>query len=357
MQTLPVDCPKTRSGLRFFWAMLFLVLNSLPVSYGEAKSGREVAGKTFPSVVMVVMQDSHGQPTCLGSGFFVKEDIVATNLHVVEGAASGYAKVVGKKPAYNIVGFVAIDPQRDLILLKVQGAKAPTLMLADSNNVAVGDEVYAVGNPEGLEGTFSEGIVSGIRKIGQDSLLQITAPISPGSSGGPVLNAQGAVVGVAVATFKEGQNLNFAIPSPYLTGLLGDMKPLKPLAEEKAGQRRTKSILSDLGGRSTEGVTGDMFLWGRVSYEWSYEDFSFTLHNNLQEGVRNILCLVIFRAQDNQIIDAEKIRYGPGNSSYSGPVPAKLATRIHWSADISDRQLTTKVEFRILDFEIVNANE
>ena len=80
---------------------------------------------------------------------------------------------------------VATDAARDIVLLSVEGLKAPLLTIGDSKHVAVGDEVYAVGNPRGLEGTFSAGIISSIRAVGDDSLLQITAPISPGSSGGP----------------------------------------------------------------------------------------------------------------------------------------------------------------------------
>jgi len=79
---------------------------------------------------------------------------------------------------------VGVDDVHDLAILSVQGLKAKALPLGDSSQVAAGDEVYVVGNPQGLEGTFSTGIVSGVRKIGDDSLLQITAPISPGSSGG-----------------------------------------------------------------------------------------------------------------------------------------------------------------------------
>jgi len=166
------------------------------------------------------MEDANSQPVSLGSGFFVKDDIVATNLHMIEGAARGYAKIVGQKPKYEIVGIVGIDTQRDLALLKITGVRAPSLTFGDINQVAVGDEVYAIGNPQGLEGTFSQGIVSSIRQVGSDILFQITAPISPGSSGGPVLNAQGKVIGIAVATFKGGQNLNFAIPATYLATFL-----------------------------------------------------------------------------------------------------------------------------------------
>jgi len=96
--------------------------------------------------------------------------------------------------------------------------------------VAVGDEVFVVGNPYGLEGTLSQGIMSGLRSVGPDSLLQITAPISPGSSGGQVLNSQGEVIGVAVATLTDGQNLNFAIPVSYLKAFLTEVKSLRPLS-------------------------------------------------------------------------------------------------------------------------------
>ena len=174
------------------------------------------------------MEDSNGQPLAMGSGFVIKDGIVATNLHVVEGASQGYAKLADRKDKFNISGTVATDPARDIVLLAVEGLQAPALALGDSTQVAVGDEVYAVGNPRGLEGTFSAGIISSVRKVGDDTFLQITAPISPGSSGGPVVNAKGEVVGMSVATFKGGQNLNFAIPSSYLTTLMtSTTKPVK----------------------------------------------------------------------------------------------------------------------------------
>ena len=155
------------------------------------------------------MQDANGQPLSLGSGFFVGDGVVATNLHVVRGASAGQAKLVGQNKTYAFNNLVAVDADADLVLLKASGVEAPSLRLDDSNDLAVGDAIYAIGNPEGFEGTFSQGIVSGIRSLGTDRLLQITAPISPGSSGGPIINNRGAVVGVAVATFSEGQNLNF----------------------------------------------------------------------------------------------------------------------------------------------------
>ena len=84
-----------------------------------------------------------------------------------------------------------------------------------------------------FEGTFSDGIISAIRGDSTSKRLQMTAPVSSGSSGGPVLNSIGEVIGVSFATFRGGQNLNFAIPSNYLKGLLAQLGTAKPLSEGK----------------------------------------------------------------------------------------------------------------------------
>lgn len=191
-------------GLPRWVSLMFLWVSSV-----HAQPTQEIARKAFGSTVLLVMEDANGQSISLGSGFFVRDGEIASNLHVVEGAARGYAKLVGEKTKYDIEGITAVDPERDLVILKISGGRSERLALGDSDIVQVGESVYAVGNPQGLEGTFSQGIVSSIREVGTDKLLQITAPISPGSSGGPVLNGKGEVIGVSVATFSGGQNLNF----------------------------------------------------------------------------------------------------------------------------------------------------
>lgn len=244
-------------------------------SAAQAQTAQEIAKKAFRSTVLLVMEDANGQPLSLGSGFFVRDGEIASNLHVVEGAARGYAKLVGEKTKYDIEGITAVDSERDLVVLKIAGGPSQSLSLGNSEAVQVGEPVYAVGNPQGLEGTFSQGILSSIREVGTDKLLQITAPISPGSSGGPVLNEKGEVIGVSVATFRGGQNLNFAIPSDYLRTLVAKAGQPKPLAQTKVVKGQ-KSILADLGSRSTEGVIGDQFtwkqnIWGAGEYSFSSE--------------------------------------------------------------------------------------
>jgi S1-C subfamily serine protease len=235
----------TKTFSLLFWAF-FLVAQTCTA---DAQTAQQIAKKAFESTVLLVMEEASGQPVSLGSGFFIAQGQIASNFHVVEGASRGYAKVVGQKTRYNIEGIIGIDPDRDLVLLKISATNTPPLPIGNSDLIEIGESVYAIGNPQGLEGTFSQGIVSSIREVGSDKLLQITAPISPGSSGGPVLNSKGEVIGISVAIFKGGQNLNFAIPSNYLKSLLSKAGSAQPLLGGKSSGKQ-RSILRDLGGEA-----------------------------------------------------------------------------------------------------------
>jgi trypsin-like peptidase len=325
------------------------ILVLLGANSGHAQTAQEIAKKAFGSTVLLVMEDANGKPFSLGSGFFVRAGEIASNLHVVEGAARGYAKLVGEKAKYDIEGITAIDAKRDLVVLKISLSRSQALSLGNSDSVQVGEPVYAVGNPQGLEGTFSQGIVSSIRDVGADKLLQITAPISPGSSGGPVLNGKGEVIGVSVATFRGGQNLNFAIPSSYLKTLLGSAGPVKPFAQAKPVKAQ-RSILADLGSRSSKGVVGGQLTWALPGNEFS-GSYSFSLRNQLRESVKNIYCLVVFRDVQGNPLDVDVVQF-------NGVIPAGLAKRVtnsvHGSIGVLTKWKGSAVEFRILDFEIVN---
>jgi len=225
-----------------------------------AQTPQQIAQKAFRSTVLLVMEDAKGQPLSFGSGFFVGHQQIATNLHVVEGAARGYAKLVSTETKFNIEGYTAIDTQRDLKILRVAAHCTMAMSLGNSHFTQVGEAVYAVSNPRGLERTFSEGIISSIRPVGNDKLIQITAPLSPGSSGGPVLNRRGQVIGVSVFTIRDGQNLNFAIPSNYLKTLLTKVGYTRYLSQAKPAKGQ-RSLMGKLGNSSRTGVTGDKFAW------------------------------------------------------------------------------------------------
>lgn len=328
-------------------ALAVIFVSLLTVSASTAQTARQIAQRVFPSVVLLVMEDTHGQALTTGSGFFVRPGIVVTNYHVIEGAASGFAKPIGKRTTYAVAGIVALDTKRDLALLALKGVKAPPLKLGKVGNIAVGDTVFAVGNPLGLEGTFSQGIVSGVRHIGADTLLQITAPISPGSSGGPILNIKGEVVGVAVASFVGGQNLNFAIPVSYVTEILSGLTPVRPLASVKK-RRREVQTLSVIGRPAVRGIE-------LTHFNRSGKYIVYSIRNKLREPVKNVKILFIFQDSRGTPVDSLV-------TTFKGEIPPRLAKRTRsyvgtstlaismpWNA--RSRQRENFVEVRVLDFQ------
>jgi hypothetical protein len=266
------------------------------------------------------MNDSNGQPLSLGSGFYVSNGIVATNAHVIEGAYSGTARVVGGSNGLQILGTIAFDGHSDLALLKVNGS-APSLHLGLSTDPVVGDQVYVVGNPLGLEGTFSEGIVSGVRHLDADSILQMTAPISPGSSGGPVMDSTGAVIGIAEATFSNGQNLNLAVPVSYLSRLMNSVSaetPITPLSVQANINSHSKSVVDGLGERDTSGVVASGFEFTHVSQEGlAPAGYELRLTNRLPVPVTSIRMRIIYYDASKAVMDFEEF-------FYSGTVPPGL---------------------------------
>src|ERR1700687_860695 len=144
------------------------------------QQGREIARSVFPSVVLIVADNGKAHRTSLGSGFFVQDNLIVTNYHVIKGFSRITVKLVGQRDAYS-VRVVMTSSAKDLALLRAVGVEATPLSLGDVSQVAIGDEVFAIGNPEGLEATLSQGIVSGIRQSGGNRYFQISAPISHGS--------------------------------------------------------------------------------------------------------------------------------------------------------------------------------
>lgn len=193
--------------------------------------------EALASTVLLVTNDRNNNPISIGSGFFVLPNTIATNYHVIEGAAGGTVNLVGMPTKYTIDGVLANDKDNDLALLKVSASSdiKPLPLINDSETVEIGEAVFVLGNPKGLEGTLSIGIISNLHPLERNKRLQMTAPISPGSSGGPVLNRKGEVIGIAVGSNQAlgAQNLNFAIPSNYLKELLDQLEPATPLSKQR----------------------------------------------------------------------------------------------------------------------------
>ena len=184
-----------------------------------------IAQQAKNSIVKIIAHHSEGEVA--GTGFAISADgKIATNYHVIEKASKIFVKLPDGR-TIGIERIVAFDKRVDLAILQLRGVTLHPLPLGDSSAIVVGQEVCVMGSPLGLEQSFSTGVVSAKRTIDGFEWVQITAPISPGSSGSPVMNRDGAVVGVATFTTREGQNLNFAAPVNSLRQLLNG-EPIKP---------------------------------------------------------------------------------------------------------------------------------
>lgn len=172
--------------------------------------------RVSPSVFIVEGLGPDGKVVMQGSGVVVAPQGVATNRHVVEGAASIRIRQ-GTRTWDAIVAHV--DPAHDLCQLHVPGLTAHPVVLRNSPTLRPGARVYAIGAPKGLELTLSEGLISGFRKHKGDVIIQTTAPISPGSSGGGLFDNHGRLVGLTTFLIEESQNLNFALPGELIETL------------------------------------------------------------------------------------------------------------------------------------------
>ncbi|MFZ1641777.1 MAG: S1C family serine protease, partial [Candidatus Contendobacter sp.] len=191
-----------------------------PPAVGGDNPGQQIYRSSIPRTCLIVTF-RNGKTATLGSGLLISADgLVVTNNHVVENA-DNLAVKCGERESVARVGKRSKDP--DLALLTTTLNRVDSFVLNNTySHDLIGLEVFVIGNPYGLEGTFSTGVISGLREIDGVRYIQISAPISPGNSGGPVILRDGSVIGIATMGLKKGQNLNFAIAAAELihSGLL-----------------------------------------------------------------------------------------------------------------------------------------
>jgi hypothetical protein len=220
----------------------------------------ELAKQVRPAVFLVIVMDAKGNDIATGSGFLISADgKLITNHHVIERGASFIVKAQNGG-AFKVEGILAKDSVNDLAMLKVQCNEMPFLKLGSSSNVEVGQKLAVVGSPLGLEGSLSEGIVSAIRDMPPTRWIQMTAAISHGSSGSPVLNSNAEVIGVAAASIVNGQALNIAIPVDSVKKLLEAPQPaavqvLNAIVQQ--GKVLQEAVCNSCGGSGTVGNISD----------------------------------------------------------------------------------------------------
>jgi S1-C subfamily serine protease len=214
--------------------------HAAPAFDAEEQNNISVYRRVLPSVVNITSRavtfnffygnvPQEGQ----GSGFILdKAGHVLTNFHVVEGANRGIEVKMSNKRSFKAT-VVGTDKVHDLALLKIDAPDLQAVTLADSSQIAVGEKVYAIGNPFGLSGTMTQGIISSIRSIRNgdgapiEDAIQTDAAINPGNSGGPLLNSHGEVIGINTMIASNGaeqsSGIGFAIPINTAKAVLSDL--------------------------------------------------------------------------------------------------------------------------------------
>ena len=203
---------------KLIWLVCLIIL-SVSLTYAAVP---DIVLSQKKAVVTIYIYEEE-QQLIFGSGFIIDSTgIIATNYHVISMLLKNPNTTIAVKMEdgkfIEAEKLIISDEDRDIAMIKVRDKNIPAVNIAPDYEPKQGEDIIVIGSPFGFETTVSTGIISSIR--GSDKFLQITAPISPGSSGSPVFNAYGKVIGIATLLVQGGQNLNFAIPVKYIETLL-----------------------------------------------------------------------------------------------------------------------------------------
>ncbi len=181
-------------------------------SGGEQEKSFEELAKLASSIVMIAVHGDKGQPIATGSGIMIgRKGFILTNCHVIRGGRSFAVRIEDDETVYPTDEIIKYNADLDLAVLRIQ-RELQVLPIYDGRKKLVrGQKVVAIGSPLGLFNSVSDGIISGFRQINDVDMIQFTAPISHGSSGGAVLNMAGELIGISTAGFDQGQNINLAV--------------------------------------------------------------------------------------------------------------------------------------------------
>lgn len=220
-------------------ACAFLVA-TMPAAWA-AKTPEQIFQQASQSVVVIHAYDGAGNPVNQGGGVVTARELITTNCHVIEGAAT--LEVQFRQQAYAATP-VAANEERDLCQIRAPQLNAPRVTL-NTGRVRVGQRVYAIGAPEGLELTLTEGLISSLREFDGSQYIQTSAGISQGSSGGGLFDTDGRLIGITAFFVGEGPNLNFALPAAWIVDLERGSHPRTAGGGQEAAEARWQQRVNE----------------------------------------------------------------------------------------------------------------
>lgn len=283
---------------------LFNVVDTIAAESPQPLTAEAVYRSASPAVLQVSTYGKNNVPLATGSAFLIGSNRVATCFHVLEGCSKARLQFIDDNQYLETLGVRYQDQKADVVILEVAPSDKPYLQIA-SETPNIGSAVYTIGNPRGLSGSLSAGIVSGKREIRGVHNIQITAAISPGNSGGPLLNDQAEVVGVVKSTLRDSQNLNFATAfQPW------EQLDTPEQIDVVFGNTSTATSAEVEG----NGLVATDFNWtGKPTLsQWREEGrfgvgsgFTFSLRNNTSKDIRSVRISISLSGENDQFIGTE----------------------------------------------------
>ena len=290
-------------GVDYSAVSALAIVNTMPQEQREL-SAEEIYARCTAAVFFIEVYDAEGSAIKTGSGFFVSADGVAvTNYHVISGADSAAVQLIDGQ-VFSVSGVYAWNADEDWAVLQIEGEHFEALTVGAKNTALGGSTIYTIGSPLGLQNTLSTGIISNPNRVEDGvSYIQISAPISQGSSGGALLNKYGEVIGITSAGYEDGQNLNLALPMTYV-------------------DYRNRESLTSVARAGNLGAGSVVLLESFVTVSIEEERYDVTVYSACEPG-----CKVRYAVEDESIVTAEWSGWD-GDYIYLYLFPQSLGTTV-----------------------------
>ncbi len=221
------------------WLLLTVALLATRQMAGAGDLAPELLYQnTLPSVMTLRVESKSGEKYVGAAFFALQENVAVTAWHVIHDAAKVTAKF-SDGTSCDVTGYIDKDEVKDIALIRVENKNHPLVTIAQKSPL-IGSRAYVIGSPKGYEFSISDGLISQVQRVDGFNQYQVSCPFSPGNSGGPILNNQGEVVGIAAWTRNGAQNLNFATPANEIASLNADL----PLKRWKSQPAKRASVFS-----------------------------------------------------------------------------------------------------------------